>query len=69
MTVFWDVAPYSLDKFTDVSEVLVASVIRVMTQLQLKYLTNPQHLEFQLPLLFPSLALTRCSAVTKKIEL
>jgi hypothetical protein len=28
MTVFWDVAPCSLVKFTDVSEVLAASIIR-----------------------------------------
>jgi hypothetical protein len=30
MTVFWDVAPYSLVKFTDVSEVLAAPIIRAI---------------------------------------
>jgi hypothetical protein len=30
MTVFWDVAPYSQEKFTDVSEVLAASIIRAI---------------------------------------
>jgi hypothetical protein len=33
MTVFWDVAPCSLVKFADVSEVLAASIIRVMIRL------------------------------------
>jgi hypothetical protein len=30
MTVFWDVAPCSLVKFTDVSEMLAASNIRAL---------------------------------------
>jgi hypothetical protein len=30
MTVFWDVAPCSLVKFTDVSEMLAASIIRAI---------------------------------------
>jgi hypothetical protein len=31
MAVFWDVAPCSLEKLADVSEVLSASVIRAMS--------------------------------------
>jgi hypothetical protein len=30
MTVFWDVVPWSLVKFTDVSEVLAVSIIRAI---------------------------------------
>jgi hypothetical protein len=30
MTVFWNVAPCNVVKFTDVSEVLTASMIRAM---------------------------------------
>jgi hypothetical protein len=36
MTAFWDIAPYSPVKLTDVSEVLTASVIRAMSGFQLK---------------------------------
>jgi hypothetical protein len=32
IAVFWVVAQYSLEKFTDVSEVLVASIIRAMME-------------------------------------
>jgi hypothetical protein len=28
ITAFWDIAPYSLAKFTNLSEVLTASIIR-----------------------------------------
>jgi hypothetical protein len=30
VTAFWDVVPYILQKFTDVSEVLAASIIRTL---------------------------------------
>jgi hypothetical protein len=30
ITVFWIVAPYNLETFTDVSDVLTASIIRAM---------------------------------------
>jgi ABC-type uncharacterized transport system permease subunit len=33
MAVFWVVAPCSLEKFTDVSEVLAASIIRAVVAL------------------------------------
>jgi hypothetical protein len=32
MTVFWDVVPCSLAKFTDISEVLTAFIISLMTE-------------------------------------
>jgi hypothetical protein len=33
MTVFWDVMPFSLAEVTDVSEMLVASIIKAMSKL------------------------------------
>jgi hypothetical protein len=41
MTVFWDVAPFSLVEVTDVSEVLAASIIRVIV-LKRRQTTRPQ---------------------------
>jgi hypothetical protein len=41
ITVFWDVAPCCLIDFTDVSEVLTASIIRAMRKLRLSSYSPP----------------------------